>query len=145
MTRLIDLDTLVGEDIEVKLAGETYLLPSDIPAESMVRLISLYQRAGEGEEDDNVATLEAISDEVLTLFQIRQPDLEYIPIGIKGAFALLTKLMDLYNDAPEGEPDAAPLDRPAPKKAPRSSNGSSRSNKRPAGGRTNGARSAGAS
>lgn len=142
MTRLIDLDTLVGEDIEVKLAGETYLLPSDIPSESMVRLISLYQRAGEDESDDNVETLQAISEEVLILFQIRQPDLDYVPIGIQGTFALLTKLMELYNSAPEGGDDDAPL---APKKAPRSSNGSSRSSKRPAGGRTNGARSAGAS
>lgn len=143
MTRLIDLDVLVGEDIDVRLAGETYRIPSDIPAESMVRLISLYQNAGEGDDDSHTETLQQIADEVLALFQIRQPDLDYLPLGVKGAFALLTQLMDLYAD-PEDEASAeAPLDR-KPTKV-RSSNGSSRSNKRPAGGRTNGARSAGAS
>lgn len=161
----INLDDVVGPDHEFVLNGETFYLPADIPAESMVRLMDTWQRASDGDESEEAAMMREVYEQILGFFRIRQPELHSsfeltdrvregeiteeeradfpeLKIGLQQIGVVMGAINTAYNDAPEDEDeDAVPLDRPA---RSASSNGSSPSKKPSAGGRKTGARSAGA-
>lgn len=136
----IDLDVLIGPDVEVLIGDDAFMLPADIPAPKMLRLLALYEKSDDG--DGSIEDMRAIVEEVLGIFQIRQPELEELPIGFGGILVLLEKLMNLYSVADEED---APPARPTQARSRPSSNGSSRSRKPAAGARKSGARSVGAS
>lgn len=75
MTKIVDLDALAPEPITVKLAGQQYRLPGDIPMPLMLRL---EQAAGSEVSGD---LLHDLYGDLLGLFQVHQPELTELPIG----------------------------------------------------------------
>lgn len=124
MSMFIDLDEVIVEDFTVKLAGQEYRLPGDVPVESMLRLARAWDRlvAGEGDSDENVAELSA---QALALFRIRQPDLEGLPLGVGQIGTLITRLYGIGDeeapaavDPPKAGPERGTTPTPR-KKRPR--------------------------
>lgn len=162
----INLDDVVGDDIEFVLNGEKFYLPPDIPAESMVRLMWTWEKAQGADEDEGQA-MRRVYDVILEFFQIRQPDLrssfelaelvesgEITPedradypelrIGLQQIGVVMAAVEGAYNTTVGGdEEDEAPVPLDRPKQSV-SGNGSSRSNGRSAGARKTGGKSAGA-
>lgn len=75
--QIIDLDALVGPPKKVRLAGEIYKLPADLPAALFLK-ISAYADS----ELSEVEMAEDLYEELLELFRVHQPDVESLPIGI---------------------------------------------------------------
>lgn len=75
--KIIDLDALVGPPKKVKLGGEIYSLPADLPAPLFLK-ISTY---GDSEMDESEMFAD-LYEELLELFRVHQPDLEDLPIGV---------------------------------------------------------------
>lgn len=119
MARIIDLDTLVPEDVEVVINGETYLLPGDIPVELMLQVEAATQRLNtvtDNEEGQDV--LGGLLDAVTELFRIRQPDLETVPIGLKQCVMLIGQLYSA-EEQPVDPPKPAPKRRGGTTSTPR--------------------------
>lgn len=103
-TKIIDLDELLGPPKRVKLAGETYTLPPQIPAPLYLKMKAANEAREEGADDDaEQDRVEIVYGEVLELFQQYQPDLEELPVGIVQVFQVIPRIYM----APE-ESDAAP-------------------------------------
>lgn len=82
--RIIDLDELVPESVEVKMAGKVYRLPGDIPVPDYLRIAKLWDSLQEEpEEDGDDPRLKQLYDVVLELFQREDPKLKEIPVGPK--------------------------------------------------------------
>lgn len=115
----IDLDEVILEDHEVRLAGETYLLPGDLPAPQMLGLshawdrLSMREDQGERSGDELVREL---YDRALELFRVRQPDLEALPIGVVSIGRLIVGLYGGLGD--DGEPAVDPQRAPERKAGP---------------------------
>lgn len=77
---IIDLDVALAKPLKVRLAGQTYTLPGDIPAPLYLAVTS-FADAGEGEVDERQLT-ETIYGELLALFRVHQPELVSLPIGL---------------------------------------------------------------
>ena len=75
--QIIDLDALVGPPKKVRLAGEVYKLPADLPAPLFLK-ISTYADS----EMSEAEMAEDLYEELLELFRVHQPDVESLPIGI---------------------------------------------------------------
>lgn len=106
--RLIDLDDLVPDDIDVKLHDVVYKLPGDIPVELMLRVEAAMQSFGSVKErEEGEAVAGDLLDAVTDLFRIRQPDLETIPIGLRGCVQLISELYKVQGDKPD-PPKPAP-------------------------------------
>lgn len=87
MTRIIDLDELAPADLVVRKNGVEYKLPGDPAIDVWLRLVEAGDAfmAPEGGREE----LRVFRDRMLDLFQIHQPDLEELPFGIPGMYALL--------------------------------------------------------
>ena len=142
MAKLIDLDPLVPDDIEFRYQGESYFVRGDITVERALRLLKLLGDLDEPApphdapkkdldeyEDRQGKSLLALEQELLDLFQERQPELEELPVGIRGVaevtIALLTALGVVQEKAVEPDPSRPAARRGTPagarKKSPRSS------------------------
>lgn len=100
-TPIVDLDQFLGADKRVKLRGQTYTLPPDLPVEVYLRI----QRAAtEGlEEREQVETLYG---ELLELFRYGDPKIEKLPLGMT---QLLIVIPAVYNpDAVDGDAEERP-------------------------------------
>ena len=97
-TRLVDLDELVGADVEVKLDGERYRLPSDCPVELWLAITA--PEAQEGDERQQTLYLQ---DRVLELFQVRQPNLTSLPPMGLVQLKLLIQMAYIRDDGDEAE------------------------------------------
>lgn len=98
MSTIIDLDDILGEDKLVKLQGETYRLPPDLPVELYLKIQRLAsQDASETE------MIEALYEDVLTLFRHKKPDLKELPLSLA---QLVTAIPTIYGGGAD-EDDAA--------------------------------------
>ncbi len=111
MTRIIDLDVLVPDDLAVRIDGELYKLPSDIPIPEYLRLSRTWDRVRELQDGEKTAEdaaeatelLEDLYEQILALLRSQQPDLEDLPIGPRRLGALI---ISIYADlATEEEPE----------------------------------------
>ena len=66
----VDLDALVPSDKEVRLGGQTYSLPGDLPLEIFVKV----NKASELEEDDEAAALNEMLAAMAELFAWKYKD-----------------------------------------------------------------------
>lgn len=103
-TTIIDLDEFLGADKQVKLHGQRYVLPPDLPAELYLK-INKFAQSGASE----VEMVEALYEEVLNLFRYKQPDLKSLPISLS---QLVVAIGRIYGD---GEPEEKPARPPRPK------------------------------
>jgi hypothetical protein len=75
MSKILNLDKLVKEDIEIIWNGETYKLPGDIPVDTRLENWKLYQ---EMQEDfDNIKIIEKGIETLFEIFKIRYPEMKY--------------------------------------------------------------------
>lgn len=122
MTRIVDLDALVPEDIEFQFRGEKYLIPGDIQMEDTFKLVRLYEAAVAADagaiderERANLATKAALDE----LFRVRQPDIQELPFGVMAYRHILAEVLELLGFQIVDETPPEP--RPKPKMAvPRS-------------------------
>lgn len=111
----IDLDDIILEDHKVKLGGQIYLLPGDLPIEEMLSLSRAWERmnAGIGGTDGD-ELVDDLYQRVLALFRVRQPDLEELPIGVLAVARLIVRL---YSGPDDDEPAGRAADPTPPPKA----------------------------
>jgi hypothetical protein len=109
--RVIDLDTVLSEDVIVRLEGKEYQLPGDVPVPMWLRISQAADAFRESLNDDSTGsdTLIDLYRAVLPLFQIYQPDLEEIPMSGRKLLALIFGLYDSDEDPVEAEPDPTVL------------------------------------
>lgn len=93
-TKIIDLSDVVGPPKKVRLQadGPVYKLPADIPA-------PLYLKVSSYADQEDMSEAEMAEDlyaEMLELFQVHQPDLDELPIGL---VALITAVPTIYGSA----------------------------------------------
>jgi hypothetical protein len=107
--KIVDLDALVGADIVVKIGGEDYKVPADIPAELFLRILHYSAEAEKEDTSDPEAeykATKALRDSVLELFQIRQPELEELP-GNMGLVRLVKAIGEIYGATGGEDPTSA--------------------------------------
>ena len=128
MPDLIDLDAFVKPDIRVRLHEQDYRLPGDPQTDILLRITALFQALSDTDGDiDRVLELrEELAEQVLYLFQERQPDLDDIRLSDEQVLELVSKLMDYYASAREEAADATRPTAPSRTKTSRSSRASSK-------------------
>jgi hypothetical protein len=91
---IIDLDRAVPERLSVRVEGEIFDLPGDIPIPDFIEIERLSASLTEPAEDGPSPTdlLEALNDKMLELFQIHQPDVEKLPLGPRRLGHLIPQL-----------------------------------------------------
>lgn len=99
--QIIDLDEILGADKKVKLGGQIYVLPPDLPVELYLRITNL---AGTGASDEEM--IPVLYENLLELFRYKQPKLESLPLSMSH---LVTAVAKIYgdDDAPEERPTRA--------------------------------------
>lgn len=87
--KIVDLDVVAPETFGVKIDGEIYQLPGDIPIPDYIEI----ERLTNGLTDENDPTsIRDLYERVLDLFRIHQPELEELPIGPMRLGALVVQL-----------------------------------------------------
>lgn len=116
--KLVDLDKLVSPDIKVRLAGNDYILPGDLPADLYLE-VNLRSQSGETTEFESIQDMH---EKILRLFRYKQPNLDSIPgLSLK---QLVLAIATIYGDAGEEE------ETPARPPRRRASGGATRTGKR---------------
>lgn len=138
---VLNLDKLIGEDIEVEWRGEKYFFPGDIDTETTFVLGELIRQLAVAETTTDIARIELQQAEGLTAtqkaskvvddlerkqkeltlrveatmlgcFKARHPDLEKLPFGARGMQAILAKiLIQLGYGGADAAPDPTPKNR----------------------------------
>jgi hypothetical protein len=122
MARIVNLDELVGEDIEFKYAGESYVIPGDIDVETVFDLFEKFQSVSKIEEKDPAqltaavrARFDGITSKLMEVLTVRQPGLERYPFGIRGTGVVLREILSALGVSVTADPPA-----PAPRAQRRS-------------------------
>lgn len=106
MPRYIDLDDLVPADITVRVRGEEYLLPGDVPVPEYLALTNLASEIADQTSEDPEASVVGLHDRLLALFRVHQPDLQELPVGPRALLPLVFRYLDA--PAEQEEAEAAP-------------------------------------
>lgn len=124
MAQIIDLNELVPEDITIRYGRPPvdYKLQGDMSVEAVFRLFEMFRTISsvtEGDDDEVFDQLKGrfgdIREELLKLFQVRQPDMTELPFGIRGIGALLQVILQQLGVSVSDETPTPPSPR---KKAP---------------------------
>jgi hypothetical protein len=99
-TQIIDLDEFLGDDKRVRVKGETYVLPPDLPAELYLKVQKLAQSNASEPE-----MIEALYDELLELFRYKRPALKSLPLTIS---QVVFGIARIYGDGSAGEGEQRP-------------------------------------
>ena len=148
MTRIVKLGELLPADFVVELpGGEQFTLPGDPPLELLLKIAELFERSenanGDG-GDIGIEVLRELDDQMLSLLQMRRPDLHSSPFGVIGVQHVVAELLQAYNFAAVEEEGEDPENPPSATRSKRSS-GSPSSSTSSRSRRTTGAQSAGRS
>lgn len=106
MAKITKVEELgVGEDKKVELPdGKTYLLPGDLPVELYLWINRLNSGDPELLEMTELEMVEKLHQEVLELFQQRQPDMQRLPLSVPQLIRLIPKVYGQTAEAgDEGE------------------------------------------
>lgn len=123
----IDLDDILLDDHEVQLGGVIYRLPGDLPIEQMLGLSRAWERmAGGVGADGSDGLVQELYDRVLELFQVRQPELQELSIGVLAVARLIVRLYGDLDDEPAAVPGETPLGVADPPTTPRKGAGQGR-------------------
>lgn len=101
MPQIVDLNDLVPEDIIIRYGRPPvdYKLPGDMDVEAVFRLFEMFRALSvtEGNDEEVFGQLKGrfgdIRAELLKLFQVRDPKLKELPLGIRGTGALLRVIL----------------------------------------------------
>lgn len=125
--RIIDLDAVVPESIIVKMSGEEYELPGDIPVPDFLEIARIMDEIETGAvpEEGESSSLQRLYELALDLFRQMDPTIEELPIGPARLGRLVVML---YTGAADGDPGKAPV--PARKPTRRRSTAGTKSSPR---------------
>jgi hypothetical protein len=136
-SNIVDLEEVVPgiAGMTFKLAGHEYHVPGDLPTDTTLELLGLFEEliAFEVESAEAMAknpstevitkireglkkTNDMIEERLLAVFQIAQPDLEKLPFGSKSTNYVLGEIFAMVGIASKADP-AGPL--PAPPTQPK--------------------------
>lgn len=118
-TTIIDLDELLGEPKKVKLGGELYTLPPQIPVPFYLRMKQKQKARAESDEEQDI--VEALYTECLELFQVHQPKLKELPIGIGQVIEAIGRIYnpEAFEDSPKAKPSTTRAPRGSKSTTPR--------------------------
>lgn len=108
MARFIDLDDVVPEAIYVRVAGQEWTLPGDIPVPLYLELDRLWDEAAGDDAEKAVEAAERMRDALLTLFREAHPDMEELPVGTRGLMHLVFRYLNADVLGQEDEAPARP-------------------------------------
>ena len=123
MSKIINLDELLPEDLQFAYQGETYAIPGDITIEQVFRFYDLFDKmreemaaddSPEAKAKQGKSAVERLQEELLRVFQIRQPHLETLPFGIRGTATVVSHILASLNptgDDEEGKKKLPPTSR----------------------------------
>jgi hypothetical protein len=101
--RLIDIDELLPDDWAIRLGGQVYPMPGDLPVETVLRLHQLYERAGDsaarGGDDDGLEALSELHDHVVDIIRVRTPDAD-LQLGPQAMGQLVTHILMQFGGTP---------------------------------------------
>lgn len=106
MPRIIDLDLIAPQGVTVRKDGIEYQLPGDPPTSVWLGIVHAYDTwvvAIGGEAND---ALEALHDRMLDLFALENPDLQSLPFGPAGMFAVMAGFYGVDEQEEEDPPGA---------------------------------------
>lgn len=121
MAEIIDLDKLISAPKKAKLGGKTYTLPAEIPVPLYLAMKAQEKVAAEN-PDSGQDIVEGVHEQALALFQVYQPDLEVLPVGI---LQLMRIIPAIYGSGMEDDGED-----PKPRKKTRARTGSASSTRR---------------
>ena len=110
--RIIDLDAVMPESLIVKMGGEEYKLPGDIPVPDYLELSRLFERLADTPEEGEDPALLQLYDLVLDLFQRENPDVEELPIGPRRLGRLVLMLYTGAADSDDPKVEETPKPKP---------------------------------
>ncbi len=106
--KILNLDEISSDDKEITLGGEKYIVPGDMPVETMLRLMDNSSKI-EKDKMNTEAFKEGV-DIMVSLFKVRKPDVNIEKIKndltMKRYTALTQFLFGGYEEA-EKKPDPA--------------------------------------
>lgn len=132
MANVVNIDEVLGEDLELVYRGETYTVPADLDGQTVFKLLSMYGNIAKLADDPraNAAKLEKIAQEMndtlLGLFQLRRPELKELPFGTKSLPVVLREILKQLGVGPEAGDPAGP-----PKRKPQTGRARASSTKQP--------------
>lgn len=117
----IDLDQVVPEDITFKYRGADYVLDGDLDTEDVLILARLLDQAQTAETAGDLAAVQKlnpkIKQELLRLFQVKDPKLEALPFGAVAYQHVIAEVLKLMGFVLVEEDPPAPT--PAPNRSQR--------------------------
>lgn len=100
--RIIDLDLIGPPPLVIRKGGVEYRLPGDPPTDLWLALVAAQDAYQAAAPEDIQEALQTYHDRMLDLFRIEQPDMETLPFGSAGMFAVLC---GFYGGFDDDEPD----------------------------------------
>ena len=124
MARIVNLNDLVGEDIVFQYGTPVveYAIPGDISVETVFELFDRFQNVStiEGDNPDELTAqvkqrFDGITEKLMEVLHVRQPDLEQYPFGIRGTGIVLREILSALGvNVTEDPPKPAPAPRRTP-------------------------------
>lgn len=135
---IVNLDDIVGGDLTFMYGGKELKIPGDISTKKVFEIFNAFRELSDVQEDGDPEKIQAANDlinaQLLKLFQIREPEMDELPFGIKTMPIVIQEILKLLGvnvrDEEEGGGNVVPLTRSTPKRKKAST-----TRKRPAAGR----------
>jgi hypothetical protein len=132
LPRLIDLDVIAPLGVTVRKNSIDYKLPGDPPVSLWLAIIDAHDQWTVATGSDANDALQLFHDRMLELFQLETPDLDELPFGPAGMFAVLSGFYgNSLDEEPAGDPQGAD-EAPSTTKTTSGRNGSPAKTKPPA-------------
>lgn len=103
--RIIDVDAagILTEPVQVRIRGDVFTLPGDVPAPLYAKLILVSGQGGDAGQE----TAADLYDELLTVFRQHQPDLARLPLGLNEMTTVVGYIYGGAHDQDEDTPAGA--------------------------------------
>lgn len=108
MPRIIDLDVIAPAGVTVRKGGEDHKLPGDPPVSLWLGIIDAHDQWQVAAAAESNEALALFHDRMLELFQLENPELDQLPFGPAGMFAVLAGFygQDVDDEDTEDPPGA---------------------------------------
>lgn len=92
MAKIVNIDQMIPEDVEIVYRGKTYTIPGDVDGETVFTLLNQFRAlailGAESREGEDVTkkldtAAKKLNELLLGLFQITDPELKELPFGTK--------------------------------------------------------------
>ena len=97
--KLLDLDILIPDDVEIKFAEKTWLMPGDVPMPIALRITKMASLP----EDEQAEALGKAIDILVELLQIKQPKIKREDLENALSIKQMTRLIEFISEIMLGE------------------------------------------